>query len=163
MLLTSKPFSFILTVLKLIEPPKVIGICMGVFLGYLLGIHDRIQILDFGLIYLILGNALGAASSFILNQILEIKNDFKMKRTQARLLASGQVSLKFAYSLSAVLACSSLTLLLLKIGFSSALFTFLTGFVYVALYTPLKNKTHFNTSLGALNAAIVKLTKEWLS
>lgn len=153
----SNPKNFVLTVLKLIEPPKVIGICMGVFLGYLLGIHDRMQILDWGLFYLILGNGLGASSSFIFNQLLEIKNDLKMKRTQNRILASGQVSTRFAYILASILGISSIGILLSLVSYSSALFTFLTGFVYVAFYTPLKNKTHLNTTIGALSGALLPL------
>lgn len=153
----SNPKNLVFTILKLIEPPKVIGICMGVFLGYLLGIHDKMQILDWGLLYLILGNALGASSSFILNQLLEIKNDLKMKRTQDRILASGRVSIKFAYALASVLGIASLVTLLTLVSYSAALFTFLTGFVYVALYTPLKSKTHLNTTLGALSGALLPL------
>jgi heme O synthase-like polyprenyltransferase len=153
----SKTKSFILILFKLIEPPKVIGICMGVFLGFLLGIHDQMQILDWGLFYLILGNALGASASFILNQLLEVKNDLKMKRTQNRLIASRKVSTKFAYILSSILTTGSLSILLFKVNYSAALFTFLTGFIYVAIYTPLKTKTHLNTTFGALSGALLPL------
>lgn len=101
----------------------------------------------------LIGTGLVAASSSIANQILEQDLDRRMQRTADRPLAAGRMTAKTARRLAGgTLVVGMGLLLVISIwAAAAALFTWL---VYVAAYTPLKQRTPLNTAVGAVSGAM---------
>ncbi|CAL4323165.1 Protoheme IX farnesyltransferase [Buchnera aphidicola (Chaitophorus sp. 3695)] len=94
------------------------------------------------------------ACGCVLNNILDIKNDKKMKRTKKRVLVNKYISINSAYIFSFFLFfLGSLTLLLFlnKLVYMISLFGL---FIYVIIYTILlKKKSQYATIIGALSGS----------
>jgi protoheme IX farnesyltransferase len=120
--------------------------------GYLFaGGHDFKEI-----ILLMIGGTLDTAASNGANQIWERDIDKKMTRTAKRPLPMGWMSKQ-----EAVLICMiSLVLgefLLYLINLNSALLGFGAFFIYVFIYTPMKQKTAWAVFVGAIPGAVPPL------
>lgn len=98
--------------------------------------------------------AVGAA---IFNQAYEHKLDARMDRTYMRPIASGKMTLKTAYGLAVTLSLSGLAVLWITGGLTSMIIAFAIVFLYAALYTPLKQHTHWSTEIGAIAGALPPL------
>jgi len=93
----------------------------------------------------------GASNAF--NQILEVKEDGLMKRTGGRPLVSGALSSTEAV-VAAFLAAGIATLMLwLQFGALTSILGFISLFMYVALYTPLKKLSSWAVFVGAFPGA----------
>lgn len=104
-------------------------------------------------IYLVLGGFLITGSSNGFNQIIEREVDKKMNRTQNRPLPSGRMSVTEAYVISVISGVLGLVLLY-QLNFYSAVLGLLALFIYVFLYTPLKQITPWSSFVGAFPGAI---------
>ena len=108
----------------------------------------------FVLLHTLCGTALVAASASAGNQWLERAADARMQRTANRPLPAGRLSD------AEVIAFAGVTLLLglIQLGWMVGLTTLLLGaatwVLYVAIYTPLKSRTAFNTVVGAVAGAL---------
>ncbi|MBL8897259.1 MAG: protoheme IX farnesyltransferase [Planctomycetes bacterium] len=120
--------------------------------GYALGAGDRFAWLPlFGVVLGMLG--VGAAGSAF-NQILEIEIDSRMPRTAERPIPSGRVAPNHALAFGAWCGCLGACAMLWTAGplaTALALFAFV---LYVAVYTPLKSRTTWNTWVGAIPGAL---------
>ena len=92
-----------------------------------------------------------------MNQVIERKLDAKMVRTAQRPLATGRFSLLQGVALG--LACFAAGALVLAwfTNPATVVLTLLTGFTYVAIYTPLKRYTTLATFMGAFPGAMPPL------
>jgi protoheme IX farnesyltransferase len=109
------------------------------------------------LFFLILGGFLVTASSNGFNQIIERDLDKLMTRTANRPLPTGRMSLTEAYSISVITGITGIAILWIFMNPLSGLLGTLALFLYVAVYTPLKQKTPFAVFVGAFPGAIPPL------
>lgn len=119
-------------------------------LGYLIA-ADEINWINFFI--LSLGGFLVTGSSNGFNQIIEVELDRLMDRTKNRPIVTGRMSKKEAYivaSISGIIGIASLFYL----NILSGILGILALFLYVALYTPLKQITPWAVFVGAFPGAI---------
>jgi protoheme IX farnesyltransferase len=126
--------------------------------GFYLGsMRSGITSMHWGLVEALLGITLISCGASVLNQVIERKTDAKMSRTAQRPLAAGRVGR--SYGLALGLACFTAGALVLA-WFTNPVtvtLTLLTGFIYVAVYTPLKRYTTLATFIGAFPGAMPPL------
>jgi protoheme IX farnesyltransferase len=106
------------------------------------------------IVHTLLGTFLVAGSSCAANQCIERSRDRLMKRTAARPLPQGRLSYAEAIGFSAVTLTVGLTWLLAFTPLLTAALALLTWLLYVAVYTPLKTRTTWNTAVGAIPGAL---------
>jgi heme o synthase len=126
--------------------------------GFYLGsMRSGITSMHWGLVQSLLGITLISCGASVLNQVIERKTDAKMVRTAQRPVAAGRFSLTAGMALG--LACFATGALVLA-WFTNpvtVMLTLLTGFIYVAIYTPLKRYTTLATFIGAFPGAMPPL------
>jgi protoheme IX farnesyltransferase len=106
------------------------------------------------LLVLLAGTALVAASSSVANQILERRVDRLMRRTSARPLAAGRLSVSTAWGITAATLVVGGVLCWIASGWEPAAAAVATWLLYVLAYTPLKRITPLNTAVGAVAGAL---------
>jgi heme o synthase len=126
--------------------------------GFYLGsVRSGITSMHWGLVESLVGIALVSCGASVMNQVIERKIDARMVRTAQRPLAAGRFSLLHGLALG--LACFAAGGLVLA-WFTNpvtVMLTLLTGFTYVAVYTPLKRYTTLATFIGAFPGAMPPL------
>ena len=131
------------------------------YLGYYLGLrYMGLVMIEYEswivFIYLILGTFISSSGACILNQYFEVEFDKKMERTKSRPLPTKAIGLNIALILGLAFSIIG-PLVLFKINFLTALISFLTIVIYVAIYTPLKRYSSLNTIVGAIPGALPPL------
>lgn len=106
------------------------------------------------LVWTVLGTALAAGAASIFNQVLEVRRDALMYRTQMRPLVVGDVSLRHASFAGAVMTVAGVGTLLLGANALAAGLALVTIVLYVGVYTPLKTRSTLNTLIGAIVGAL---------
>jgi len=104
-----------------------------------------------------LGTYLCSASAGTWNQIYEIKNDSLMTRTRARPLPSGRLSPAHAAAFGATAGLAGVGLLAAACNPLTAALGAANIGLYSLVYTPMKQKTIWNTEVGAIVGAIPPL------
>ena len=126
--------------------------------GFYLGsMRSGITSIHWGLFQALLGITLVSCGASAMNQVIERKTDAKMVRTAQRPLAAGRFGQLHGLVLG--LACFAAGALVLA-WFTNpvtVMLTLLTGFTYVAVYTPLKRYTTLATFIGAFPGAMPPL------
>jgi protoheme IX farnesyltransferase len=123
--------------------------------GYHLG---RSGPLDWTLLALTLaGTGLVAAGAAALNQWLEREHDARMPRTAARPLPAGRMEPDAALLIGLVTSAAGILLLGWFVNGLTALLGALALVSYVAVYTPLKRVSTWNTLVGAVPGALPPL------
>lgn len=120
--------------------------------GYMLGAGPRIQ--GGALFAALLGTALVAAGSSVVNQIHERDVDARMHRTRNRPLAAGRIAVNDAWLFAAALTASGLAVLWMGTNALATLLAALSFVLYAWVYTPLKQLTVLNTAVGAAPGAL---------
>jgi len=92
-------------------------------------------------------------ASNALNQVIEIEQDGRMKRTAGRPLVTGVLSSTEAIVLAAAAGISGGAMLWLVFGPLTGVLGLLSLFMYVALYTPLKKHSPWAVLVGAFPGA----------
>ncbi len=130
-----------------------------VFLGYYLGL--RAAGVDWGNIstwltggHLLLGSLLASGGVSTLNEYFERDRDSLMRRTAGRPIPSGRISPRAARNFGLIIATAGVLELSLFAHWMTGLLTFLTIITYLAIYTPLKRITTWNTLAGAVPGAL---------
>eukprot|EP00245_Coleochaete_scutata_P011483 TRINITY_DN4273_c0_g2_i1.p1 TRINITY_DN4273_c0_g2~~TRINITY_DN4273_c0_g2_i1.p1 ORF type:complete len:369 (-),score=47.49 TRINITY_DN4273_c0_g2_i1:199-1158(-) len=100
---------------------------------------------------------MAAASANSFNQLIEVANDAKMKRTMGRPLPSGRTSKMHAFVFAASMGVSGVSLLAYKTNQLTAELGAANIALYVLAYTPLKQIHAVNTWVGAVVGAIPPL------
>ncbi|MEM0924610.1 MAG: protoheme IX farnesyltransferase [Planctomycetota bacterium] len=111
----------------------------------------------YDLFFLLLGTGLVSGSAGAANQIWERGIDCHMPRTAVRPLPAGRMSTATATSFMGCIGTLGTTLLLVKFGVVPAVVGFVTWWSYVFFYTPMKTRTSFNTTVGAVAGALPML------
>jgi len=100
------------------------------------------------------GTAFVAASASVLNQFIERNVDRLMGRTRHRPLPAGRMAPGTALGLGVLLGVAGLIYLLNRVSPLCAGLAAGTLAVYVALYTPMKRKSAWCVTVGAISGAI---------
>jgi len=109
------------------------------------------------LFHTLLGTTLVAICSSILNQALERKTDALMERTRERPFVTRRLPVMETILVGMVLGAVGLAELAWFVNTLTMLLAFLTLFVYVLVYTPLKYLTSLNTLVGTIPGALPPL------
>ncbi|XP_068652879.1 protoheme IX farnesyltransferase, mitochondrial [Aristolochia californica] len=123
--------------------------------GFVLGSGG---VVDFaGLCWTCTGTMMVAAAASSLNQVFEVNNDAKMKRTRQRPLPSGRLSVPHAVIWASSLGLAGTSILACKANLLTAGLAASNLFLYAFIYTPLKQVHPANTWVGAIVGAIPPL------
>ncbi|EEF37381.1 protoheme IX farnesyltransferase, putative [Ricinus communis] len=123
--------------------------------GYVLGSGNAV---DFaGLCWTCAGTMMVAASANSLNQVFEINNDSKMKRTRLRPLPSGRLTVPHAVTWASSVGLAGTAILASKANMLAAGLGASNLILYAFIYTPLKQIHPVNTWVGAVVGAIPPL------
>lgn len=106
------------------------------------------------LFWLLLGTAAIAGSAGSANQVWERRIDQRMPRTASRPIPGGRLRPAPSSVFTAMLGTLGLCVLVAKFGLAPAVVGGLTWLVYVLIYTPLKIRTAWNTTVGAVAGAL---------
>jgi heme o synthase len=109
------------------------------------------------LFHTLLGTALVAVCSSILNQALERPTDALMRRTQMRPFVTRRLPLTETILVGIALGAFGLAELAWFVNVPAALLSALTLFIYAFVYTPLKRVSEINTLVGAIPGALPPL------
>lgn len=109
------------------------------------------------LIFMLAGLSLVIGSACVFNNLRDQQADAKMKRTQRRALVVGQITDREALRWGLLLGLLGLAILFLGLSWLAALVAFMGFFVYVALYSPLKYRSHHATLVGSIAGSIPAL------
>lgn len=122
------------------------------FVGFCMGSQGAMDWLR--LTNAVLGTALAAASAAVLNQVFEVDVDRLMERTRKRPLPAGRMRRRTAAWLGIAFGVIGVIHLQLTVNTISAVLALSTILIYLFLYTPLKRKTTFCITVGAVAGAI---------
>ena len=125
---------------------------VGYFFGQASGSPDWILLL-----HTLIGTALIASGTAALNQWYERGADTLMRRTSGRPLPSGKMTALRALLFGIVLAVLGFAELALGVNILAALLGAFTLVTYLFVYTPLKQRSHLSTVIGALPGAMPPL------
>lgn len=109
------------------------------------------------LIHTLIGTALVAICSSVLNQALERDTDALMHRTESRPFVTRRLPYVETILGSLVLGIVGLVELAVFVNQLTMLVAFATLVIYVIVYTPLKRRTEFNTLVGTIPGALPPL------
>lgn len=105
----------------------------------------------------VIGTSLAAASANTFNQLYEKHTDSLMKRTQNRPLPTGNLSSMQALTFGSSMMALSTAILYYGTNPVTTALGIGNILLYAAIYTPLKQKTTYNTAIGAIVGAIPPL------
>jgi len=146
--------------IELTKPRITWLILMSTGVGYFFGLPAAnwrgffLSLNLIALLHTILGTGLIASGTAALNQWSEREADRKMRRTAGRPLPSGRISEKRALAFGAALSALGFLELWLGVNLLSGLIGVFTLVSYLFLYTPLKQRTWWSTTVGALPGAM---------
>ena len=142
--------------IELTKPRITWLILMSTGIGYFFGLpsHAWHAINWLLLLHTILGTALIASGTAALNQWYERAADLKMHRTAGRPLPSGRLTAGRALAFGVALSIAGFVELWLGVNLLSSLIGAFTLASYLFLYTPLKQRTWWSTTVGAIPGAM---------
>ena len=142
--------------IELTKPRITWLILMSTGVGYFFGLpsHAWREIDWLTLLHTILGTGLIASGTAALNQWYERAADLKMHRTAGRPLPSGRLMAGRALAFGIALSVAGFVELWLGVNLLSALIGAFTLASYLFLYTPLKQRTWWSTTVGAIPGAM---------
>lgn len=100
------------------------------------------------------GTLFVASSASAMNQWLERTRDRKMARTASRPLPSGRLSPRVVFAFGVTTLLIGMSHLIFWVNWQASGWAFLTWLIYVAIYTPLKIRSSWNTAVGAVSGAL---------
>jgi len=141
--------------ISLSKPRLLASVVLSAFLGFILPMSLSNTFLQ--LVFLMIGTALMGAGANALNQWMEIVPDSSMNRTKNRALPMGKLSEKEAVIFGVVISAAGFFVLWFCNNPLTAGLGLLTLLTYLLVYTPLKQKTVFNTWYGGITGALPPL------
>mmetsp|Transcript_8960 Transcript_8960/g.16141 ORF Transcript_8960/g.16141 Transcript_8960/m.16141 type:complete len:456 (+) Transcript_8960:94-1461(+) len=140
---------------RLSKGKLTIWVALSALPGYFLALPASI---DASLLAaLFTGTCLTSASAQAMNQVYETARDAKMSRTAQRPLPSGRLTRSEAIRFSAVAGVSGLGILSAGTTPLTAAVAGTTMATYVAMYTPMKVLSPYNTHVGAISGSLPTL------
>jgi len=141
--------------IEILKLRMVAMVLVTTFIGYFLGTRSlSAELVPAALFFTLLGCAAAAAGALVLNQYLERQVDAIMIRTRQRPLPTGKISPLASVLYGTILVMGGVFLLLWQVNLLAAFLVLLIAFLYVVVYTPLKQVTWLNTPIGAIPGAI---------
>jgi len=147
--------------IELTKPRITWLILMSTAIGYFFGLPGAANwraflgaIHLFPLLHTLIGAGLMASGTAALNQWFEREADRHMRRTAARPLPTGRVSVGRALAFGIALSVAGCLELWLGVNRLAALVGAITLASYLFLYTPLKQRTWWSTTIGAIPGAL---------
>jgi heme o synthase len=147
--------------IELTKPRITWLILMSTGIGYFFGLRGTANWLEFfqsisllSLLHTVLGTGLIASGTAALNQWYEREADCKMRRTAMRPLPAGKMSAGRALAFGIALSVAGFLELWLGVNLLSGLIGAFTLASYLFLYTPLKQRTWWSTTIGAIPGAM---------
>ena len=147
--------------IELTKPRITWLILMSTGIGYFFGLPSAANWLQFlkgipllSLLHTIVGTGLIASGTAALNQWYEREADRHMRRTVARPLPSGRLAANRALAFGAALSAAGFVELWLGVNLLSAAIGAFTLASYLFLYTPMKQRTWWSTTVGAIPGAM---------
>jgi protoheme IX farnesyltransferase len=137
---------------QLTKPRIVVMILVTTMSTAMIGAGGLVPAVE--LLWLFAGTAAVAASAGAANQLWERVIDRRMTRTANRPLPAGRVGVVPAAVFTAVLGVLGTLLLHFLFGPRPALVGVWTWLLYVLVYTPMKTRTAWNTTVGAIAGAL---------
>jgi protoheme IX farnesyltransferase len=147
-----RPGELLRSYLELSKARLASFVVLTAVVGYLLAARGSVR-LDV-LSWTAIGTALSAFGANILNQLFEADRDKLMERTRGRPLPAGRVSRAEAATWGIVSAIVGLAVLAAGTNLLTAALSLFVILLYIAVYTPLKVRTPFNTAVGAVCGAV---------
>ena len=142
---------------ELTKPDITFLILISTFLGYFLGVQfigGNIFGNPLILLHLLIGSILSSSGVAILNEYIERDQDAIMNRTSKRPLPSGKISPINALFFGIVISVIGVLELALFVNLYCGILSFFTVVFYLFIYTPMKQKTPWNTLVGAIPGAL---------
>ncbi|WKZ65966.1 MAG: heme o synthase [Flavobacteriales bacterium] len=127
-------------------------VVVSAVLGYLMGMPEG-GFDALALLVLAVGGTLLTGASNALNQVLEVREDALMLRTAERPLVRGALSVTEAVWAAFIAGGLGTFLLWMAFGPLTGILGFISLFMYVALYTPLKKRSPWAVFVGAFPGA----------
>jgi heme o synthase len=147
--------------IELTKPRITWLILMSTGIGYFYGLPHAPTWWDFlanihlwRMLHTIAGTALIASGTAALNQWYEREADCKMRRTAARPLPSGRLTAPRALAFGIALSVAGFLELWLGVNLVSASIGLFTLATYLFIYTPMKQRTWWSTTVGAVPGAM---------
>jgi protoheme IX farnesyltransferase len=147
--------------IELTKPRITWLILMSTGIGYFFGLPGAANWWAFlrsipllSLLHTIVGTGLIASGTAALNQWYEREADCKMRRTAHRPLPSGRLLAPRALAFGAALSVAGFLELWLGVNLLSASIGAFTLASYLLIYTPLKQRTWWSTTIGAIPGAM---------
>lgn len=106
------------------------------------------------MIHTVFGTLLSAFGAAVFNQLLEVRQDARMKRTSDRPLPAGRMPQELAFAIGWLLAGFGIVHLGVKVNPGAAMLAGITLALYIFVYTPLKRRSSWNTIIGAVTGGI---------
>lgn len=141
--------------LDLTKPEITFLVILSSVAGFVLAPATTFDVATF--IYLILGVGLTSAGAGTLNHWLERERDAVMRRTMNRPLPSGRISPVDARTFGGVLVAAGVGLLCPLTNPLTGILASITVLLYLFVYTPLKQRTTWNTLMGTVPGALPAL------
>jgi protoheme IX farnesyltransferase len=138
--------------LELTKPRIAVMALFTVAVGYLLGAGSGVSAVVS--LHTLLGAGLVAAGGSAINQWLERFIDARMWRTMKRPLPAGRLTPADALAFGIGLGAVGLVYLFAAVPYPAGVAAAVTMVCYVAIYTPLKTVTVWNTVVGAIPGAL---------
>lgn len=120
--------------------------------GYYVGSIGPIDLSQMG--QAVIGTALVAGGSAVLNQVYERDTDAHMRRTRLRPLPDRRVAPREAAIYGTVMSAAGLGMLAWSTNVVAATLAAVTLAIYLAVYTPMKRTSHLSTVVGAVPGAL---------
>jgi protoheme IX farnesyltransferase len=147
--------------IELTKPRITWLILMSTGIGYFFGLPAAANWWEFlrsvpllSLLHTVLGTGLIASGTAALNQWYEREADRKMRRTAMRPLPAGRMSANHALAFGGALSAAGFLELWLGVNLLSGLIGAFTLASYLFLYTPMKQRTWWSTTVGAIPGAM---------
>jgi protoheme IX farnesyltransferase len=129
-------------------------ILMSAGIGYFFGLPANARWITLQLLHTVLGTGLLASGTAALNQWYERDADEKMRRTAHRPLPSGRLPAPHALAFGIALSALGFVELWLGVNLLSAAIGLFTLASYLFIYTPMKMRTWWSTTIGAIPGAM---------
>ncbi len=120
--------------------------------GYYLGAVSFPDLLQMA--QAVIGTALVAGGSAVLNQVYERDTDARMRRTRLRPLPDQRIAPQEAAVYGCVLSAAGLGILAIATNWVAAALAAATLAIYVLVYTPMKRTSTLSTLVGAVPGAL---------
>jgi heme o synthase len=141
--------------MMLVKPRLSALVLLSTAAGFYLGSRGFMDLALLGDV--LIGTAVVATGSSMLNQVLERKSDALMERTRNRPLATGRMTSGPVLYAGTLFSIFGLLFLALRVNLDSSLLAAATLGLYVFVYTPMKRMTTLNTLVGAIPGALPPL------